>query len=76
MLIPVANSAPSWALAMRRFTQWLAWDFGGGPRLLKMSWVINFQKVGTFPLLASSSGTTACIRWRPGSIWPCMAATA
>ena len=51
MLIPVANSAPSWATAMRRFTQWLAWDFGGGPRPLKMSWVINFQKVGTFPLL-------------------------
>ena len=51
MLTPVANSAPSWALAMRRFTQWLAWDFGGGPRPLKMSWVINFQKVGTFPLL-------------------------
>ena len=51
MLTPVANSAPSWALAMRRFTQWLAWDIGGGPRPLKMSWVINFQKVGTFPLL-------------------------
>ncbi|MBC7917990.1 MAG: DUF1295 domain-containing protein [Rhodoferax sp.] len=37
---------------MRRFTNWLAWDIGGGPRPWKMSWIINFQKAGTFPLMA------------------------
>jgi protein-S-isoprenylcysteine O-methyltransferase Ste14 len=26
-------------------------DFGGGPRPWKLAWVINFQKVGTFPFL-------------------------
>jgi protein-S-isoprenylcysteine O-methyltransferase Ste14 len=43
--------APSWAVSMHRFTQWMAWDCGGGPRPLKMAWVINFQKLGSFPLL-------------------------
>ena len=28
-------------------TSWLN-DFGGGPRPWKFSWVINFQKAGTF----------------------------
>jgi hypothetical protein len=27
-------------------------DFGGGPRSRKFAWVINFQKTGTFPILA------------------------
>jgi len=27
-------------------------DFGGGPRPWKFAWVINFQKSGTFPILA------------------------
>jgi hypothetical protein len=26
-------------------------DFGGGPRLWKLAWVINFQKLGKLPLL-------------------------
>lgn len=51
MSTPSANSAPAWAVTMRRFTNWLGWDIGGGPRPWKMAWVINFQKAGTFPLL-------------------------
>jgi protein-S-isoprenylcysteine O-methyltransferase Ste14 len=50
--IPVTNQAPAWAIAMRRATNYLVNDFGGGPRLWKFSWVINFQKTGTVPLLA------------------------
>jgi protein-S-isoprenylcysteine O-methyltransferase Ste14 len=44
--------APAWAVAMRRTTDYLINDFGGGPRPWKFAWVINFQKTGTFPLLA------------------------
>ena len=36
---------------MRRVTNYLVNDFGGGPRPWKLAWVINFQKLGTFPLL-------------------------
>jgi hypothetical protein len=43
--------APAWAAAMRRFNSYLVNDFGGGPRPWKLAWVINFQKVGTFPFL-------------------------
>jgi len=32
---------------MRRINNYLSQDFLGGPRLLKMAWVINFQKGGT-----------------------------
>ncbi|MDI3259170.1 MAG: DUF1295 domain-containing protein [Sinobacteraceae bacterium] len=43
-----ARPAPGWAQAMRRFTDWLVCDFGGGPRPWKFAWVIDFQKAGTF----------------------------
>ena len=33
---------------MRRFTDYLSKDFLGGPRPWKFSWVINFQKAGSF----------------------------
>lgn len=46
-----AARAPAWALAMRRGTDYLAQDFLGGPRPWKFSWVINFQKGGTFLFL-------------------------
>jgi hypothetical protein len=36
---------------MGRFNSYLVNDFGGGPRPWKLAWVINFQKVGTFPFL-------------------------
>jgi len=37
---------------MRRWTDYFLKDFGGGPRSWKFAWVINFQKAGTFPILA------------------------
>jgi len=37
---------------MRRWTAYFVKDFGGGPRSWKFAWVINFQKAGTFPILA------------------------
>lgn len=39
--------APSWAVAMSRLARYLSTDVGGGPRLLRLSWVINAQKGGT-----------------------------
>ena len=50
---PASSSAaaPGWALWMRKCTDYLAQDFLGGPRPWKFSWVINFQKGGTFFLL-------------------------
>jgi hypothetical protein len=49
---PQTANAPAWATAMRRVTDFLVNDFGGGPRPWKFAWVINFQKIGTFPFLA------------------------
>ena len=46
-----AYPAPKWALGMRRFTDYLTTDFGGGPKPWKFAWVINFQKTGTFAFL-------------------------
>jgi hypothetical protein len=37
---------------MRRWTDYFVKHFGGGPRSWKFAWVINFQKTGTFPILA------------------------
>jgi len=39
---------PRWAVAIRRATDHLVNDLGGGPRPWKFAWVINFQKVGSF----------------------------
>ena len=36
---------------MRRITDYLVYDFLGGPRPWKLSWIINFQKAGTFVFL-------------------------
>lgn len=44
----VHNNAPAWAVALRRFNNWWLTDLGGGPKLLKFSWVINTQKAGSF----------------------------
>ncbi|MGH8452952.1 MAG: hypothetical protein ACRES4_05530, partial [Nevskiales bacterium] len=49
-------NAPAWAVAMRKFTSWLVEDFLGGPRPWKFSWVINFQKAGTFFFLGGLIG--------------------
>jgi len=42
------QTAPPWVLKLNHFTDYAVNDFGGGPRLWKFSWVINFQKCGTF----------------------------
>ncbi len=52
---PTAGSqkmpAPSWASKLRNLNYWLVQDIGGGPRPWKLSWIINFQKFGTFVFL-------------------------
>lgn len=45
-------AGPAWARMMRAFTGYLVEDFLGGPRPWKFSWVINFQKAGTFAFLS------------------------
>ena len=37
---------------MSRWTDYFVKDFCGEPRSRKFAWVINFQKTGTFPILA------------------------
>ena len=49
--LPAALTAPAWAQRMRLFSDYLSQDFLGGPRPWKFSWVINFQKTGTFLFL-------------------------
>jgi protein-S-isoprenylcysteine O-methyltransferase Ste14 len=49
----IPESAPAWAAALRRSTDWLLRDLAGGPRVLKLAWVINAQKAGTFFFLGS-----------------------
>ena len=49
--IKSTDAAPAWAQAVRRLTDYLVLDFLGGPRPWKFSWVINFQKAGTFVFL-------------------------
>ena len=46
-----AYPAPAWAQKSRAITDYIVNDFGGGPRPWKFSWVINFQKAGTFVFL-------------------------
>jgi protein-S-isoprenylcysteine O-methyltransferase Ste14 len=50
--IGVASPAPGWAQRLRRTNDHLMFDLLGGPRPWKLSWVINLQKAGTFPVLA------------------------
>ncbi|MBV8062468.1 MAG: hypothetical protein JOY51_02685, partial [Nevskia sp.] len=45
-------AAPRWAAAMRRFNNWCLFDIGGGPRPLRLAWVIDLQKAGCFPFFA------------------------
>src|SRR5262245_24389787 len=46
--------APAWAATIGRVSNYVMNDFGGGPRPWKLAWVINFQKLGTLPILAGS----------------------
>ena len=47
-----AGHAPAWARSLRRYNDHMMFDLLGGPRPWKLSWVINLQKAGTFPVLA------------------------
>lgn len=51
-IAPIAARALAWAAAMGRVTNYLMNDCGGGRRVLKLAWAINFQTVATIPLLA------------------------
>ena len=49
--LPHQESAPAWATRLFRLQSYLTEDFGGGPRQLKMAWVINFHKFITLFLI-------------------------
>ena len=49
---PPRQVAPGWVAAMGRLNRYIANDFGGGPRVLELAWIINFQKLTTIPMLA------------------------
>ncbi len=49
--VTTPSPAPAWASAMGRFHSHGMHDLFGGPRPWKLAWVIDFQKIGTFPLL-------------------------
>ena len=51
MLCADFRQGPSWAEAMGRVNRYVMNDLGGGQRVLKPAWVINFQKLTTIPLL-------------------------
>ena len=46
----IPTEPPAWAETAGRVIHYLMNDFGGGPRWLKLAWVINFQKLATIPL--------------------------
>jgi protein-S-isoprenylcysteine O-methyltransferase Ste14 len=46
-------SLTRFALRLNRVVQHLSRDVGGGPRMLKLAWVINTQKGGTIPFIAA-----------------------
>ena len=48
---PPREGAPGWVVTMGRLSRSIMTDYGGGPRVLKVAWVINFQKLTTIPML-------------------------
>jgi protein-S-isoprenylcysteine O-methyltransferase Ste14 len=50
---PSIARAPAWATALRRGSELLLYDLGGGPRPLKFAWIINAQKGGSFAFYAA-----------------------
>jgi hypothetical protein len=40
-------TAPHWATMIYRASGYLTEEFGGGPKFLKMAWVINLHKIIT-----------------------------
>ncbi len=47
----MSNSAPALVRKVAALNRYLSEDFLGGPRPLKLSWVINAQKAGTLPFV-------------------------
>ena len=47
-----AYTTPAWARKIYDFVAYMTEDFGGGPRQLKMAWVINFHKIITLFIIA------------------------
>ena len=45
-------TTPGWATKLFRIVAWATEDFGGGPKQLKMAWVIDFHKVVTLFIIA------------------------
>lgn len=45
------SQAKGWAASLDHFNNRLLYNLGGGPRPLKVAWIINAQKAGTFPFL-------------------------
>ncbi len=42
---------PTWAAWLHRANRYLSTDLFGGPRVLKLAWVINAQKLGSLPFV-------------------------
>ena len=54
------------ALRVNRVVQYLSRDAFGGPRVVKLAWVINVQKAGTAPFIAGLMwwyGNTTIAAW-------------
>ena len=47
---------PAWASTLYTFVGYMTEDFGGGPRQLKMAWVINFHKIFTLFIILGMMG--------------------
>jgi len=43
---------PPWVRRLADLTRFLSHDFLGGPRVIRLGWVINLQKLGTLPFVA------------------------
>src|SRR5262245_66650715 len=60
------QGAPGWVVSMGRLSRYIMNDYGGGRRLLKLAWIINFQKLTTIPMLAllmSHYGNESVAAW-------------
>jgi protein-S-isoprenylcysteine O-methyltransferase Ste14 len=47
----MATPAPAWVQKVAAANRYLSEDFLGGPKLVKLAWVINLQKGGTLPFV-------------------------
>ena len=62
----MATPLMSLAVRVNRAVRYLSRDAFGGPRVLKLAWVINAQKAGTIPFIAAlmwSYGNTSAAAW-------------